>query len=147
MQLILSWVEEDTMVHLTLKARGALRAREFDRDVPSFIPQDRPTYIRVHGRLYALMPKALANYFREYGLNSGVPYKLDECLNHIAGEMEVALSRNGKPVGIRGQLFQYESSSLLFKLSGSKVMNVRISLRTSPFADEETASLSAESYS
>ena len=135
------------MAHLALKARGALRAREFGRDVPIFIPQDRPTYIRAHGRVYALMPKALANYFREYGLNPRVPYEFDECLNHIAGEMEIALSRNGKPVGIRGQVFQYESPSLLFKLSGSRVMNIRISLRTSPFADGETASLSEESYS
>jgi len=147
MQLIQSWVEEDTMVHLTSKARGALKARMFCHDVPTFIPQSRPAYIRVLGRVYALMPKALTNYLCEYGLSPEVPYELDECLNHIAGEMEIALSREGKPVGIRGQLFQYESSSLIFKLSGSKVMNIRISLRTSPFADGETASLSGESYS
>lgn len=93
-----------------------------------------PVYIRVRGRIYKLMPKALTNYMGEYGLKEGVSYGFGECLDHIASEMAIALSRKRKPVGIRGLLFQYESPSLLFKVIGSKVVNIRISLRTGPSA-------------
>lgn len=133
------------MVHLTLKARGALRAQESHNDAATGPPQRKPAYIRVHGRIYTLTPKALANYFREYGLDRGVPHGLDECVEHIAGEMEIALSRERKAVGIRGRLSQYESPGLIFKLVGSKVVNIRISLRTGPFTDGETTDRSMRS--
>ena len=96
-----------------------------------------PAYVKVHGRVYKLMPNALRSYFHEYGLDGDSTYGYNDCLEHIAREMEVALARKAKPVGIRGRLFQYESPSLLFKLVGSKVMNIRISLKTGEFEAEE----------
>ena len=97
---------------------------------PRSLTINGPAYITVRGRVYKLTPNALRSYFREYELDRGLACGFNDCLEHIAQEMEVALEGKPRAIGIRGRLFQYESQSLLFKLVGSKVMNIRINLKT-----------------
>lgn len=111
--------------HVRLQNRVHLKS---DDEFP--FPINGPAYVRAHGRIYELTANALKSYYHEYGLGRGAPLGFNECLDHIAGEMEIALGRKPKPIGIRGRLFQYESSSLQFKVVGSKVTNIRISLLT-----------------
>jgi len=98
------------------------------------LPVNGPAYIKVLGRVYKVTPNALRNYFGEYELGGDLFYGFNDCLEHIAQEMEVALGRKPKPVGARGRILQYESQCLLFKLIGSRIMNIRISLRTGEFS-------------
>jgi hypothetical protein len=74
-------------------------------------------------------PQALQKYFREYGLDDGVPAHCEVSIRHLAQELEVALQSEPKSIGVSGRMFQYQSPSLNFRMVGSKVVNIRINLK------------------
>ncbi|MDA0838936.1 MAG: hypothetical protein O2857_14240 [Planctomycetota bacterium] len=92
---------------------------------------EEPILARAGGRIFKLTPKALRTYANEYGLGSDMPFDLDECVDHIEMELEEALKGDAKPAYTRSRMIALESPSLVFKLVGSKIMNIRISLKYS----------------
>lgn len=85
--------------------------------------------LRVQGRIYQITAGALRSYLKEYGFCHAAPCDYEECLGHIEGELEVALATRPQAVGTRGRILQYDSPSLAFKLIGSRIVGIRISLK------------------
>jgi len=83
-------------------------------------------YIPVAGRIFEITPRALTKYKREYGLGDDLPFHLEDCLEHIRDELKIALESEPTDIG-RSGLTEYRSTSLIFKLVGRRVLNVRIS--------------------
>ena len=90
-------------------------------------------YLKANGRTLWLTNKAVQSYMGEYGFNLGNTGLWDAptCYRHIIGELEDALESEPKPVGTRTTMIRIDSENLIFKLIGSKITNIRISLRYS----------------
>jgi hypothetical protein len=86
---------------------------------------------RAGGRVFKVTPKAMRTYVNEYGLGGDMPFDLAQCLDHIQMELEEALKGSPKPAYTRSRMIALESPSLVFKMVGSKIMNIRISLKYS----------------
>ena len=102
---------------------------QFPVETVSVDSLEDPIYIKIDGRIFKLLPQALKSYATEFGLVELDPLDFQECLRHIVGELRLALRTVPKVVGTRRRLSQYESPSMIFKLVGSKVVNMRISLK------------------
>jgi len=96
---------------------------------PSF-PEDG-ILARAGGRVFKVTPKAMRTYANEYGLGGDMPFDLEQCLDHIEMALEEALKGTPKPAYTRSRMVALESPSLVFKMVGSKIMNIRISLKYS----------------
>lgn len=64
-------------------------------------------------------------------------FSLDDCLEHIAEELEDALGGKAITTGRRGLVLQYESRDLMFRLIGSRIMSIRVSLKSGESENEE----------
>lgn len=93
---------------------------------------NEPLLIRVNGKIYLLTAKALQSYLADYGFEDPDEKTKQECIEHIVSELRVALSRPGKCIGRRARIVQHDSPSLVFKLIGSKIVGLRISLKYNP---------------
>tara|TARA_B100000949_G_C14232057_1_gene429414 strand:- start:546 stop:944 length:399 start_codon:yes stop_codon:yes gene_type:complete len=93
---------------------------------------DEEILIRVNGRIFKLTKRAIKSYAEEYGFGEDVPFILSDCLDHISNEFEEALKSDSKPIGLRGRMVRMTSPSLIFKLVGSKIVSIRISLKYNP---------------
>jgi len=88
-----------------------------------------PHLIRAGGRIWRLEDKALRNYGREYGLDEvGEVFSLGECLEHITVEFEEALAK-GKVTRPSKRMLRWQAPSLVISTIGSKIVNIRISLK------------------
>jgi len=87
--------------------------------------------IRAGGRIFNLTEKAIRTYCEEYGLDEGLDFDFDECLGHIALELEEALMGTPVSVSRRTPAVRMQSRNLVFTLVGSSVAGIRISLKYS----------------
>jgi len=76
-----------------------------------------------------ITPQAMRKYFEEYGLGDKVPADPEECLEHIGRELGLAMRSEPNSTGTASGMVEYRSPSLIFKMIGSKVVNIRISLK------------------
>lgn len=120
------------MPHLA-SPRGRLRGARRPSPAVCAPASGESVYVRAQGRLYEVTPGAFRSYVRDFGLGEQLaPLDMDECAGHIVSELEEALQSQPKPVGTAGRILQFDSSSLVFKVRGSRILGIRISLRYNP---------------
>lgn len=97
-------------------------------------------YVKAGGRVYKITPQAVEKYFREYGLDECLPSEREISIGHLVEELEIALQSEPVSVGVSGRMVQYHSPSLNFKMVGSKIVNIRISLRYYATGEDDDSS-------
>jgi len=125
------------------QGRFASRDREEPVDSRGNFPASGKTgalYVKAAGRVYKVTPQAVEKYFREYGLDERVASDREVSIRHLAEELEIALQSEPVSVGVSGRMVQYHSPSLNFKMVGSKIVNIRISLRYYATGEDEDSS-------
>jgi len=90
---------------------------------------DKGFLLVVGGQTFRVDFNALKSYVREYGLEALGPVSVDDCLDHIALELETALGVTPRQVGSKGRLERRDTGTLIFTMKGSRITNLRISLR------------------
>ena len=101
-----------------------------ERPLPPGVPEG-PILIRAGGRIVSLSEKAIRTYLEEYGLEDGIDFDFDECVQHIIVELEEALMGTPVPVSRRTPAVRLTSRNLVFTMIGSSVVGIRISLKYS----------------
>jgi hypothetical protein len=107
----------------------ARRPRSLD-PLPSNVPA-LPISLQAHGKVYNLTEKGVRTYCEEYGLNDDLAFNFSECLSHIGGELEEALSNPPVPISGRENANRFHSRNLVFAIHGEDIVGIRISLKYS----------------
>ncbi|GEM_PF-2689172 len=128
-QIMKSRTTSRLVTGLNGKRETARRPRSH-QPLPSNIPA-LPISLRAQGKLYNLTEKGVRTYCDEYGLSDDLKFDFSECLDHIGGELEEALTNPPVPISGRENANRFHSRNLVFAIHDEDIVGIRISLKYS----------------